>query len=85
MYATFSDAPNFFKFSLSTIIAIGTTSGSEYKLTTKKWLTPKGNLIHKKGVMPDIEIELSDEYKNDPTEENDNQYQKAIEEAIKES
>lgn len=64
---------------------IKTTSGSEYKLTTKKWLTPKGNLIHKKGVMPDIEIELSDEYKNDPTEENDNQYQKAIEEAIKES
>ena len=64
---------------------IKTTSGSEYKLTTKKWLTPKGNLIHKKVVMPDIEIELSDEYKNDPTEENDNQYQKAIEEAIKES
>lgn len=64
---------------------IKTTSGSEYKLTTKKWLTPKGNLIHKKGVMPDIEIELSDEYKNDPKEENDNQYQKAIEEAIKES
>lgn len=63
---------------------ITTTSGSEYKFTTKKWLTPKGNWIHKKGVQPDINIELSEEYRNDPKRENDNQYQKAISEAKKE-
>ena len=30
----------------------------DYKITTKKWLTPKGNWIHKKGIEPDIEVEL---------------------------
>ena len=63
---------------------ITTSSGNEYKFTTKKWLTPKGNWIHKKGVEPDVKIDLSEEYKNNPSEENDNQYNKAIEEAIKE-
>jgi carboxyl-terminal processing protease len=34
--------------------------GSNIKLTTAKWLTPKGNWIHKKGIKPDIEVALPD-------------------------
>lgn len=60
------------------------TDGTSLKYTTQKWLTPKGNWINKKGVTPDENIELSDEYKNNPTDENDNQLQKAIEINIKE-
>lgn len=30
---------------------------SEVKLTTAKWLTPKGNWINKKGIKPDIKVE----------------------------
>ena len=29
-------------------------------MTTKKWLTPKGNWINGKGVEPDIEVELEE-------------------------
>lgn len=32
------------------------SDGSNLKLTTAKWLTPNGNWIHKKGIVPDIEI-----------------------------
>lgn len=62
---------------------ITTSSGSEYKFTTKKWLTPKGDWINKKGVAPDIDIELSEEYKQEPNVKNDNQLNKAIEELTK--
>lgn len=34
--------------------------GSNIKFTTEKWLTPKGNWIHKKGVKPDYEVALPD-------------------------
>lgn len=34
--------------------------GSNIKFTTEKWLTPKGNWIHKKGIKPDILVELPD-------------------------
>lgn len=30
--------------------------GSNLKLTTAKWLTPKGNWIHEKGIKPDFEV-----------------------------
>ena len=50
----------------------------EYKFTTKKWLTPNGNWIHKIGVKPDIEVELDKAYYTNPIEENDNQLQEAI-------
>jgi len=30
--------------------------GSNLKLTTAKWLTPKGNWIHEKGIKPDVEV-----------------------------
>lgn len=55
------------------------SDGTQYKFTTKKWLTPHGNWINKTGVSVDIEEVLSEDYKENPTEENDNQLQKAIE------
>lgn len=55
------------------------SSGEEYKFTTKKWLTPKGNWIHDKGFKPSIEVTLSDEYYKNPIEENDNQLKAAKE------
>lgn len=39
--------------------------GSTLKYTTAEWLTPEGNQIHKKGIEPDIEVELPD-YANLP-------------------
>lgn len=53
--------------------------GGEYKVTIKKWLTPKGNWIDGKGIYPDIEIKQSEEYKKENKEENDSQLQRAIE------
>lgn len=53
-------------------------NGDQYKFTTKKWLTPKGNFINQVGVEPDIEVELSEEYLKNPTDDNDNQLQTAI-------
>ena len=55
------------------------SDGTQYKFTTKKWLTPQGNWINDIGVSVDVEEKLSDDYINNPTEENDNQLQKAIE------
>jgi len=55
----------------------------EYKITTKKWLTPKGNWINKKGVNVDVEVSLDDEYYKNPSDETDKQLQKALEEIIK--
>ena len=58
---------------------ISLQDGIQYKITTKKWLTPKGNWINGTGVSVDIEEKLSEEYKQNPSDENDNQLQKAIE------
>lgn len=55
----------------------------EYKITTKKWLTPKGNWINEKGVSADVEASLSEEYIENPSEDNDNQLKKALEEIVK--
>lgn len=55
------------------------SDGTEYKFTTKKWLTPKGNWINKKGVDVDFEVELDESYYKEPTDENDSQLQKALE------
>ena len=52
--------------------------GTQYKFTTKKWLTPKGNWVHKKGITPDVTIELNDSYLENPTHDNDDQFQKAF-------
>ena len=53
-------------------------SGGMIKYTIQKWLSPEGNWINKIGVEPTYEIELSSEYENNPTYENDNQLQKAL-------
>lgn len=58
-------------------------SGGKYKLTTKSWLTSKGKTVDKKGIDPDVEVSLNKDYLKDPKDENDNQLQKAIDEAIK--
>ena len=55
----------------------------EYKVTTKKWLTPNGNWIHGKGIEPSIKVELNNSYYENPTFENDNQLQAAILEITK--
>lgn len=39
--------------------------GSSFKFTTAKWLTPKGEWIHKKGIQPDQKVSLPD-YANLP-------------------
>ena len=54
-------------------------NGSMLKITSETWLTSNGNTINKVGVEPTVEIELSDDYKIKPIEENDNQLKKAIE------
>jgi len=51
--------------------------GSLLKITIAHWLTPDGNLIDNKGLIPDIEVEMTeDDYLND----RDPQMEKAIEE-----
>lgn len=53
--------------------------GAMIKYTIQKWLSPEGNWINDVGVKPSIEVELSSEYEKNPSEENDNQLQKALE------
>ncbi len=55
--------------------------GTGLKLTTSEYFTPSGVNIHGVGIEPDIVLPLSDEYKatKNPTNEQDNQLQKAIE------
>ncbi|MCI8445827.1 MAG: S41 family peptidase [Bacilli bacterium] len=62
---------------------IDLSDGNQYKVTTKKWLTSKGVWIDGTGVKPDIEVELIDRYHETGEEADDNQYQKALEEAAK--
>ncbi|MBQ7136938.1 MAG: S41 family peptidase [Bacilli bacterium] len=54
-------------------------SGAIIKYTIQEWLTPAGKSIEDNGVSPTVEIELSEAYYNEPTKENDNQLQKALE------
>lgn len=58
-------------------------SGATVKYTIQKWLTPKGNWINKKGVTPDIEVKLDEEYYQNPSNDTDTQLQKALEEISK--
>ena len=54
-------------------------NGTMIKYTIEKWLTPNGNNIDGEGVKPDFDIDLTEEYINNPTRENDSQLRKAIE------
>lgn len=54
------------------------SNGGMIKVTTQKWLTPKGNWINKTGVTPTTEVKVSDAYNTNPTEDNDNQLQTAL-------
>lgn len=40
------------------------SNGGWLKMTTDGYYTPNGNSIHGKGVVPDIEVDLPDEFKN---------------------
>ena len=54
-------------------------NGEQYKLTTKSWLTSKGKVIDGKGIEPDYKVSLDDKYVENPSFDNDDQLQKAIE------
>ncbi len=55
---------------------INLPGGSATKITVAKWLTPNGEQISKKGIIPDIKVELtSDDYENN----RDPQLDKALE------
>ena len=58
-------------------------TGSSIKYTIESWLTPNGTSINDKGIDPTIEVELDEAYYDDPTNENDNQLQRALEEITK--
>ena len=55
------------------------TDGSMIKYTVQDWLTPNGNWVNETGLEPTNFVELSNEYYNNPTTDNDNQLQTAIE------
>ena len=54
-------------------------SGRGIKYTVEGWLTSKGKSIDGKGIKPNYEVELSDEYLTEPSYKTDNQFQKALE------
>lgn len=55
--------------------------GTAIKLTISKYFTPKGRNIHGTGIVPDVEVELSEDLRKMVTipHDEDNQLQKAIE------
>lgn len=65
---------------------VNLSNGDQYKITTKKWLSPNGNWINDtKGIEPDVKVQISSKYIENPKEKNDNQYQEALKLAVKES
>lgn len=52
--------------------------GTMIKYTSARWFMPNGECIDGVGIEPDVNIELSEEYKNDPVEEKDNQLNEAL-------
>lgn len=59
-------------------------NGDQYKITTMKWLTPNGTWVNDtNGIIPDIEVNLSEKYLENPIDENDNQLETALNEISK--
>jgi carboxyl-terminal processing protease len=56
------------------------SDGSALKLTIANYYTPNGRNIHKKGIEPDVEVELNESLKDksEISKTEDNQLQKAI-------
>lgn len=52
--------------------------GTMIKYTTARWFMPNGECIDEIGLEPDIKVDLSETYTNNPVEENDNQLNEAI-------
>ena len=59
--------------------AVELPGGSSLKYTTQRWLTSKGKSLQGKGLTPDVLVDQSEEYYNNPTDEIDAQLQKALE------
>lgn len=57
------------------------SDGSGLKITVSEYYTPNHNAIHKIGITPDVEVDLSEDVKQQTTiqEKDDNQLQKAME------
>ena len=56
------------------------SDGNQYKITVKKWLTPKGNWVNDTvGIIPDYEVDLGETYLKTKEEKDDNQLNKAFE------
>ena len=55
------------------------SDGTMIKYTIEKWLTPSGNNIDGEGIKPDYDIDLPEDFNNNPTMDNDTQIQKAFE------
>ena len=56
------------------------SDGNQYKITVKKWLTPKGNWVNDTaGITPDYEVDLGETYLKTKEEKDDNQLNKAFE------
>ena len=55
------------------------SDGTQYKITVKKWLTPKGNWLDKsQGITPDLEIDLDSKYYETYENDDDTQFQAVI-------
>lgn len=55
------------------------SDGTMIKYTIQEWLTPNGESVTDKGIKPDYEVDLSEEYKKNPNNDNDDQLKKALE------
>ena len=54
------------------------SSGSSIKYTTERWLTSKGKALNGKGIKPDVEVDQSEEYYENPNYETDKQLQEGL-------
>jgi len=76
--ATFIGKKTYGKGTVQELVTL--SDGTQYKITIKKWLTPKGNWINDtKGIKPDIEVDLDHKYYETQNTDDDTQLNKALE------